>query len=207
VKRRAWLAFVGCAVLFVASPVFVRSQDDGTCAGSSLPVPGTDCDFETLSITFNIVETVVVIIEGGNQVIKLNVDDERLKNRQFIDFNRFRVRTGAITDYELFVSGDAVLRDGARVEPLPIDMLQFRLVAPEITGHSPVSINPDVTQFINMVRLPQSHFMWTGLNNTQGGLNTFGPIDTRVDLSKLPSGALRSEVDLEYTVRFFVLER
>lgn len=203
-KRFNLISTIVSFLFLSALSLMVYSQ--GLCTDIGAPSPGTDCDDESLIINFNIVETVVVIIENGNQTVTLDVEDN-VENIRYVDFNRFRIRTGSITDYELHVSGDAQLRDGAFTEPLPVEMFQVRLFAPGITGHSPVEINPNVTEFIDMVKLPDSIFVWTGLNNTEGDLNTFGPMDARVDLSQLPSDALRSGVDLEYTVRFFILER
>jgi len=203
---KRWCLLTLVTGLMFSSLIDLSGHSQGLCSDIGAPSPGTDCDDEMLIINFNIVETVVVIVENGNQTVALNVE-EQTENTQFVNFNRFRIRTGSITDYELHISGDAQLRDGAFTEPLPVEMFQVRLFAPGITGHSPVEINPTVTEYTDMVRLPDSIFMWTGINNTEGDLNTFGPIDARVDLSQLPSDALRSGVDLEYIVRFFILER
>ena len=176
-----------------------------------LEVQTQDQDQEQIYIEFSIEETVVVIVRGGLLSRTIDIEDLTATGQRYVDFGRFEVQTGAITDYELRTAAEAVVKKGTSIQEIDVEPLQVRLIEDEMTGTDcppsgkRVEVNEKVVEFISEVKSPDSLLLFTGCNNTAE--NTIAPIEARVDLARLPGDALSSGSQVIFTIEFIIFEK
>jgi len=182
-------------ILILALPLGAQSQDD--------------TDIDQIMIQLFIEETVVVVVRGGWIDRTITIEDFAME--RYVDFGRFEILTGAITDYEVRTSAEAVVRKGLSVQEIDVEPLQIRLVKDEMTGMTcppsskRVQVNEKVVEFIDAVSAPDSHLLFEGCNNTAN--NTVAPIEARVDLADLPGDVVTTGAAVVFTINFIVIER
>lgn len=176
-----------------------------------LGMRGQDQDQEQIYIEFMIDETVVVIVRGSLISKSVNVKDLAATGQRYVDFGRFEVLVGAITDYELRTSAEAVVKKGTSVREIDVEPLQIKLVEDGMTGTTcppsskRVRVNEEVVEFIDAVRAPNSHLLFEGCNNTAE--NTIAPIEARVDLADLPGDVISTGSQVVFTISFSAFEK
>jgi len=161
---------------------------------------------------FQIDETVAVFLRGCTTQ-SVDLDIESLGMRQYVYFPcPLEVVTGAITDYELRLAAEAVVRKGISRERINVNPLEIRLDQDGMTGLAclpsgdRVMVNDRVIKFVPAVELPDSLLLFNGCNNTANPTTT-APIEARVDLAELPGDVLSKGSQVVFTLKFIIIER
>ncbi|OGF55784.1 MAG: hypothetical protein A2Z21_03885 [Candidatus Fraserbacteria bacterium RBG_16_55_9] len=174
------------------------------CLGFSLPAQDTDQEvLPTFSVFVK--ETVLVLVRGEN-FRRVPVEEPLFGLERFLNLGRFTIEVATVTDYELRLAGrfehiGPENRQEIFIDPLP---LEVRLDEAGMTG-SPVDVSSETTNFVTVRRLPDSNWLFRGNNNVKDP--TFAPIETRIDMRRLPPETVGTGSRIEFTLILTAIER
>ncbi len=123
----------------------------------------------------------------------------------YVDFGVIQGTTGAITDYDLYVSAQASATLGGWERVIGSGGLELRLDEGGFSGIAPLWVNREALGFERAVAPPERTILFAGGNNVRN--NTRFSVVARVNLLSLSEEALRSGSVVTYTVTFTGVER
>jgi len=123
----------------------------------------------------------------------------------YLDLGEVRGTTGAITDYDLYVSATASASSDGAVRAMGTGGLELRLDEAGFSGTPPTWTNPECLYFEKAVAPPERTLLFTGGNNVID--NTRFAVQTQVALGSLLGNGLRAGDVVTYEVVFTIVER
>jgi len=161
-----------------------------------------DTDTAVAVYGFTLDETVAVRL--GLSRIERTLDVREFVGT-YVDFGVIQGTTGAITDYDLYVSAQASVTLGGWERLIGSEGLELRLDEGGFSGIAPLWVNREALGFKRAVAPPERTILFVGGNNVRD--NTRFSVAARVNLLLLTEEALRSGSVVTYTVTFTVVER
>lgn len=161
-----------------------------------------DTDTAVAVYGFTLEETVAVRL--GLSRIERTLDVREFVGT-YVDFGVIQGTTGAITDYDLYVSAQGSSTLDGWERPIGSEGLELRLDDGGFSGTPPLWVNREALGFGRAVAPPERTILFVGGNNVRD--NTRFAVAARVNLLSLFEEALRSGSVVTYTVTFTVVER